>query len=154
MNLCIPRDRIHASQLNYFKEILGYEKPFIPRNESDLSQISDFEKTLLHEYPCDLVEPGEKCGIIVELNDQSISIDIKKLLDEKDLPYGIYYLNLVPCTCSCFLRISRKVQALFNKEVSKTNCRVHNKEFDVYLRSDQSLSFMKRQLELGLNHYC
>lgn len=143
MNQCIPRNRIHASQLNYFQKILGCKKPFIPRNESDLSQISHFEKTLPYKYPCDLVEPGIKCGVIVELNDQPTSIEIKKLLDEKDLPFGIYYLNLVPCTCSCFLRISRKIQALFRKKVTETNCRVHNKEFDVYLRSNQGVSFMK-----------
>lgn len=143
MNQCIPRNRIHASQLNYFQKILGYKEPFIPRNESDLSQISHFEKTLSYKYPCDLVEPGINCGITVELNNEHTSMEIKKLLDERDLPFGIYYLNRVPCTCSYLLRLSRKIQALFRKKVTETNCRVHNKEFDVYLRSNQRVSFMK-----------
>ena len=118
MNLCIPRKKFHASQTSYF------------------------EKNLFFKYPCDLVESGKKCDIIVEIKDQPTDIQINHHMGQEYLPFGIYHLNRVPCTCS-HSKILRQIEILFRKKVTNENCKVHNKEFDVYLRSNWPLSFKK-----------
>lgn len=114
----------------------------ISRSERHESQINCFQKKLSYKYPCDLVEPGERCEITVEIKDQPTSIEINNHMDEEDLPFGTYHLNRIFCTCPR-LKVSQKIQTLFRKKVRDRNCRFHNKEFDVYLRSDQPISFKK-----------
>lgn len=105
---------------------------------------SQFPEVLFYRYPCDFAESEDHFGISVKINDQPSSIAINNHLDEEYLPNGIYHLNRVSCTCpSPLKKLARQLQSLFTQKITKKNCRVHTKEFDVYLRSNQPLSFRK-----------
>lgn len=114
------------------------------REEIHASIRSQFPKTFPHKYPCDFAASKNHCGISVEIHEQPTPIVINNHLDEDYLPIGTYHLNRVSCSCpSPLKRVSRQIQSLFRKKITKKECRVHSKEFDVYLRSNQPLSFRK-----------
>lgn len=120
MNLCLSRNEIHQSERIYFRKILEYR------------------------YPCDIFESGTKSSFIVKIKEQPTAIEINNHQHEEYLPFGTYHLQRVFCTCSHVDKISRKIKWLFRIKITQpTNCRVHNKEFDVYLRSNQPISFKK-----------
>lgn len=99
---------------------------------------------LHYKYACDFTESKNNCDISIAINPQPSPIAITNHLDEDYLPIGIYHLNRVYCSCpSPLKRVSQQIQSLFRKKITKQNCRVHTKEFDVYLRSNQPLSFRK-----------
>ncbi len=136
------------------------------RDESQALIRSQFPKHLNYIYPCDFAESEDKCEITIEIKYNSDPIGgfnrtgqhlyrkwiggyletflnnlmINDHLDMQDYPIGIYHLNRVPCTCSSSLKkLSQRIQSLFGKKITQANCRVHKKEFDVYLRSNHPL---------------
>lgn len=114
------------------------------REEIHASIRSQFPETLFYRYPCDFAASKNNCGISVAINEQPSPIVLHNHLDKESLPIGTYHLNRVSCSCpSPLKRLSRQIQSVFGKKLTKKECRVHSKEFDVYLRSNQSLSFRK-----------
>jgi len=120
-------------------------KFYVNRDEVQALIRKQFPEILYYRYPCDFTELEDNCDIIVKINDQPLPpMVINNHLDENFLPNGTYYLNRISCSCpSTVKRLSQKIRSLFRKKVAKNNCKVHSKEFDVYLRSNQPLSFKK-----------
>lgn len=145
-------------------------RAILARDEAQALVRSQFPERLNYRYPCNFTETDDKCDITVEIkyNPQPIggfnrtgqhlyrkwmgdsfqnfpnNVVINDHLDKEAYPIGIYHLNRVPCTCPTPLKkLSQQIQSLFGKKITQANCKVHTKEFDVYLRSNHPL-FKKR----------
>lgn len=145
---------------------------FRPKNQSRVLTDDQFPENLYYRYPCTFAKSKDMCDIIVEVTREpkdngssefystgnypitmetreqryriSNPIALNTLLNNTYLPTGTYHLECVSCSCPSFLtKIQHTISSIFRKKTLQTNhCRVHNKNFDVYLRSNQSLSFL------------
>lgn len=122
-------------------------------------------ETLYYKYPCDLTESEDTYDIRIDIRCTSRPVEgfhrighhpyhkrIRGSLRvftnnlvitnhlNNDYPIGTYYLNRISCICPSFLKkVQDRIQSLFGKKITQTDCRMHNKEFDVYLRSTHPL---------------
>lgn len=138
---------------------------FLRRSQEEALLRSHAPERLYYSYPCDFTESEDTWDISIDIKYTSRPVEgfhhigqhpYHKWIGDSlrtftnnlvianhlknDYLIGTYYLNRISCTCPFFLKkIRDQIRSLFGKTITQTDCRFHNKEFDVYLRSTHPL---------------